>query len=113
MQKYIKTFDEFLNASSEPSEPVEEVKVSFKEFLKFANSENFESNSGSDVLLILKNPTKPEELDSSEIKKIKIQEENWSDLSKSDYNFFRKKDIYTFEEFLDFVKKQYKNKISF
>jgi hypothetical protein len=113
MKRYVKNFDSILNEmQNQKEEKVNEVKVSFKDFLKLAQNENYNPNSGRDVTLQFKENVNIEDLDFSSVKKVNIIEENWNDISNAQTNYLRKNGIYTFDEFLDYAKNIFKNKVS-
>jgi hypothetical protein len=111
MKRYVKNFDSILNEmQNQKEEKVNEVKVSFKDFLKLAQNENYNPNSGGDVTLQFKENVNIEDLDFSSVKKVNIIEENWNDISNAQTNYLRKNGIYTFDEFLDYAKNIFKTK---
>lgn len=113
MKRYVKTFDAFYEElNSNYNEKVEELKVSFKDFLKFSQNEKYDTSLNGDVTLQFKDNIELENLDFSSIKQVSILKENWDSISNTQLNYLRKNGIYSFEEFLDYAKEKFKNKVS-
>ena len=108
MKNHVKTFESFLDSQSEK---LEEVTVSFKSFMKFIDSDILEKDSGIDVAIKFKEKIELKEASYEDIKSVVMNEDLWNEISSSDYNYFRKKNVYSYKEFLSLSKEKCKNKI--